>query len=193
MVSLKVKLSEPQSKLLEKFIGQRNVKVSLQERSLLIEFMGAGYSNRRIAKETGLSIQKARRWRAKWLSFGEIFLQVESEFEGQKMEKELEKVIVLCLSDEARPGAPSIISAEQYCQILSISVEPPEQSGRPITQWTLTELTDEVIKRGVVETISRAQVGAFLKGERHKAAQNSRLAEPELQPGRIGGGVEKDL
>ena len=149
---------------------------------MIIEFLGAGYSNLRLEKETQISVQKARRWRAKWLSFGEIFSTIESEFEGHKLERELEKAIVLCLSDEARPGAPCIISTEQYCQILGISLEPPDKSGRPISQWTLTELTDEVIKRGVVATISRAQVGAFLKGERRKAAQNGGLAEPELQP-----------
>lgn len=180
MVSPKVQLTESQSKILSKFGVQRNVKVSLQERSMIIELLGAGYSNLRIENEMGISIQKARRWRAKWLSFGEIFSKIASEFEGRQKEKELEKAIALCLSDEARPGAPSLFSAEQYCQILGVSLEPPEKSDRPITQWTITELTDEVIKRGIVKTISRAQVGAFLKGERHKAVQNGGLAEPEL-------------
>ena len=193
MVSKVLKLTELGTKVLSRFVRERKTKSSLQERSMLIEMMGSGYSNLRIEKETGLSVQKARRWRAKWLSFEGKFLKIEEEFEGTKREKELEKAIVLCLSDDPRPGAPCIISTEQYCQILGVSLEPPEKSGRPITHWTMTELADEVIKRGIVGTISRVQVWAFLKGERHKAVQNSGLAEPELYPGGTGSGVEAGL
>lgn len=147
---------------------------------MLISLMGSGYSNHRIEKEIGLSQGKARRWRARWLSFGAILSEVETGFEGREMERELEKTVAECLSDEPRPGAPCTISTEQYCQILGVSLEPPGKSDRPITQWTLDELTDEVIKRGIVETISRAQVGAFLKGERRKATQNGGVAEPQM-------------
>ncbi len=180
MVSAKIQLSDTQKRVLDKNINQRNARVSLQERSLLVSLMDSGYSNLRIKKEVGFSEGKSRRWRARWLSFAAIFSQIESDFEGREMERELEKAISGCLSDEPRPGAPCTISTEQYCQILGVSLEPPEKSDRPITQWTLDELTDEVIKRGIVETISRAQVGAFLKGERSKAAQNGGLAQPEL-------------
>ena len=44
-----------------------------------------------------------------------------------------------------------------------VSLEEPALSGRPISHWGLTELTDEVLKRGIVNPISRSQVGSFLK------------------------------
>src|SRR5208337_3274322 len=52
---------------------------------------------------------------------------------------------------------------EQVVQILAVACELPEKSGRPITHWTTLELTDEVIKRGIVDSISPAQVGRYLR------------------------------
>jgi hypothetical protein len=54
-------------------------------------------------------------------------------------------------------------TAEQYCQILQVALEPPSQSGRPINDWSSRELADEVNKRGICEKISASQVGRFLK------------------------------
>lgn len=169
MVSKKIILSEVQKRILEKYVVQRNIKVSLQERAKIIGYLGKGYSNMGFEKETGIRLEKAQRWRAAWLSYEEIFNKIAVEFAGGAMEKEMGKAIKSCLSDKPRPGTPSKISAEQYCQIMGVALELPEKSGRPITQWTLTELTEEVIKRKIVETISRSQVGSFLKGERYKA------------------------
>ena len=67
------------------------------------------------------------------------------------------------LSDEPRPGAPAKFTAEQVTQILAVACEPPEKSGRPITHWTAQELTDEVIKRRIVASISPSQVSRYLR------------------------------
>src|SRR4029078_12436310 len=48
-------------------------------------------------------------------------------------------------------------------QILAVACESPSLSGRPITRWTHRELRDEVVKRGIVASISVAQVGGYLK------------------------------
>ena len=47
--------------------------------------------------------------------------------------------------------------------ILAVACEPPETSGRPITHWTAHELADEVVKRGIVVSISTSQVGRYLR------------------------------
>ena len=59
-----------------------------------------------------------------------------------------------------------------------VSLEEPALSGRPVSHWGLTELTQEVIKRGIVDSISRSQVGSFLKIQRDQAPQDSGLAQP---------------
>ena len=47
--------------------------------------------------------------------------------------------------------------------ILAVACEPPEKSGRPISHWTARELADEVVKRGIVPSISATQVGRYLR------------------------------
>ncbi len=67
------------------------------------------------------------------------------------------------LRDEPRPGPPGKFTPEQVVGILAVACEPPAKSGRPITHWTAHELVDEVIKRGIVPSISVAQVGRYLR------------------------------
>ena len=94
------------------------------------------------------------------------------------MRYELEKAIREGLSDAERSGSPGKFTAHDYCQIMGVSLEDPNLSGRPTSHWGLTELTDEVIKRGIVASISRSQVGSFLKTQRDQTPQDSGLAQP---------------
>jgi hypothetical protein len=75
----------------------------------------------------------------------------------------LRRAIEQTLGDEPRPGPPGKFTPEQIVQILAVACEPPEKSGRPITHWTIPELVDEVITRGIVPSISVAQVGRYLR------------------------------
>jgi putative transposase len=60
---------------------------------------------------------------------------------------------------------------------MALACEPPEASGRPISQWTPRELADEAIKRGMVETISERHVGRFLTSGRAQTASKPLLAQ----------------
>jgi transposase len=75
----------------------------------------------------------------------------------------LRRAIETVLGDEPRPGAPAKFTPEQVTQILAVACEPPEKSGRPITHWTAHELTDEVVRRGIVTSISPSQVSRYLR------------------------------
>ena len=59
-------------------------------------------------------------------------------------------------------------TAEQVCQILSVACEWPEDSGLPMSHWSLNSLAHEIIKRNIVESISRSQLAVFLKSGGHK-------------------------
>jgi len=52
---------------------------------------------------------------------------------------------------------------EQIVEIVAVACELPASSGRPISHWTPRELASEVVKRGIVASIS-LECGAFLKG-----------------------------
>jgi putative transposase len=78
-------------------------------------------------------------------------------------DKQLRQLIVEALSDEVRKGRPAIFTPEQICQIIAMACEQPEDSQRPISHWTPREVADEVIKRGIVTSISPRTVGRFFK------------------------------
>ena len=49
-------------------------------------------------------------------------------------------------ADLPRAGKRSAISADQLCQITALACEKPEQSERPISQWSGREMADEVMQ-----------------------------------------------
>lgn len=83
------------------------------------------------------------------------------------------------LSDRPRSGAPATYTPEQVCAIVAIACERPEESGRPITHWTLRELAEEAIKRGIVASISERAIGHFLKRCQPTTASHTGLAHSE--------------
>ena len=117
----------------------------------------------------GYSWEKAKRWRYRWLTIQPGLDQVEAISDPRQVRREVEKAIRQHLGDSPRRGGPSKFSAHDYCQILGLALEDPVLSGRPISQWSLTELKDEIEKRGIVSSISRSQVGSFLKRKRGEA------------------------
>ncbi len=167
-----------QKQLLIKISRQSTSSVREVERSKIILLLLEGQSSLQVKRAVGCCWEKAQQWRYRWLSYETVFSEVEGREKKEGMEHDLEQKIRECLCDAPRAGGPSKITAEQYCQILGVSLELPQLSGRPISQWTLDELVDEVQKRGIVSHISRSHLGDFLKRKRGEAAQNQRLAEP---------------
>ena len=170
--------SSLQQGILETIARQVTSNVQEVERTKLILAMLAGKSNQQVNDELGYSWEKAKRWRYKWMALQPTLDTVETTTKAKKVRYELEKAIRAGLSDAPRSGSPGKFSAHDYCQILGVALEEPSLSGRPVSHWGLTELTEEVIKRGIVKSISRSQVGSFLKTQRNKAPQDPGLAQP---------------
>jgi len=173
-----LKASSLQQSILETIGRQVTASVQEVERAKLVLAMLAGKSNKQVSHELGYSWEKAKRWRYRWLELQPTLDIVEATTNPKKVRWQLEKAIGQGLSDAERSGSPGKFSAHDYCQILGVALEDPALSGRPISHWGLTELTDEVIKRGIVSGISRSQVGSFLKRQRSQAPQDSGLAQP---------------
>ena len=140
----KIVLCEQERQDLLMLIRAHKTPQHLSFRAQLILRLAAGHDTSEVAKHFETTRLTVRRWRQHWLE------------RPHASAKER-------LQDAPRPGTPGTFSAEQWCQIMALACEPPEASGRPISQWTPRELADEAIKRGMVETISERHVGRFLK------------------------------
>ena len=128
--------------------------------------MGEGTSNREIARQMGIDRMTVTQWRKRWLKKRAKLEAAQGE--GGE-EKALKRAIEESLSDEPHTGAPSRFTPEQIVQIVALACEKPADSGRPVSNWTPRELKEEVVKRGIVETISVRSVGRFLKSGGSKA------------------------
>lgn len=173
-----LKASDLQQSILETIVRQVTSSVREVERAKLILAMLAGKSNQQVNQDLGHSWEKVKRWRFRWIQIQPRLHTLETATEPKKVRWELEKAIRDGLGDAPRSGSPGKFSAHDYCQILGVALEEPGLSGRPVSHWGLTELTDEVIKRGIVSRISRSQVGSFLKRQRSQTAQDPGLAQP---------------
>ncbi|MFH1918979.1 MAG: helix-turn-helix domain-containing protein, partial [Planctomycetota bacterium] len=139
----------------------------LVQRVGIILLAFAGSLNVDIAKTIGLARKQVGLWRRRWQQSFEALVAIEC----CETQVELRRAIEDVLSDAPRSGSTGTFTAEQVTQILAVACEPPEQSGRPIDRWTHRELADEVVRRGIVPSISVSQVGRY-------------LAQAELQPHR---------
>lgn len=88
----------------------------------------------------------ARLWRKRWLETSDKELSSFQRLKGLE-----------------RNGVPIKFSMEQVIELFALACSPPEDYGRPISHWTLRELADEIIKQGIIESISARYVGRLLE------------------------------
>ncbi len=156
-----VVLSNRQRAILEQWCRNKaDTSARLVERCTIILLSAEGVSNEEQGRRLGVDRQRIRRWRTRWSKSGERLAAAEQE---EVTDKDLAKLLREVLADASRPGGPSTFTAEQLTQFIAVACEHPQESGRPVTHWTPRELTDEVIKRGVVETISPRHMGRLLR------------------------------
>jgi transposase len=155
----KTVITERQQEILRTFSRSTTASSRLRQRSSIILMAFEGLLNQEIAEAVGLVYRQVGRWRRRWANAWEQLILIECCESHAKLRRAIEAV----LSDEPRPGAPATFTPEQVTQILAVACEPPEKSGRPITHWTAHELANEVVKRGIVASISPSQVGRYLR------------------------------
>jgi putative transposase len=151
-----VRVSEQEAQILKQIIRQPTQPQWLATRSKIIVGAAAGESISQQSRELGLVRKAVQYWREKWESRQE-------ERQAGEETGQLAETIAQVLHDDYRSGTPATFTAEQVVQIIAVACEDPHASGYPVSHWTPKEVTQEVIKRGIVQSISPRQVGRFLK------------------------------
>jgi transposase len=155
----KITITETQQEILRTFSRSTTAPSRLRQRASIILMAFDGLLNDAIAETVGLVHRQVGRWRRRWANAWDRLIAIECS----ESRAGLRRAIKAVLSDEPRPGAPAKFTPEQVTQILAVACEPPEKSGRPITHWTAHELTAEVVRRGIVTSISPSQVSRYLR------------------------------
>lgn len=114
-------------------------------------------SNTQVARNHKTSRKAVGKWKARFFTFLEL------NWDAELDQRSKIRTIICTLSDAPRSGAPLKFDENVTCQIMALAVRDPRETGRSISHWSLTELTDEVIKRGIVDSIDRSTVGRMLQ------------------------------
>jgi transposase len=158
----KVVLSDRERGELERLVRAFTTGQQLALRARIVLAAGDGLNNLQIARELDVDDETPGHWRGRWLQFRDVPLD-DLSVAGR-------------LADAPREGAPAKFTPEQVCQIIAMACEKPANSGRPISQWSHRELADEIVRRGIVESISPRHAGRLLKRSGSQTTPDSVLA-----------------
>jgi len=145
----KIELNDRERQELARLATRDTTGQQKAQRARIILKAAEGKNQAEIARELQVSVEMARLWRRRWIALHEIALDDLSVEER--------------LADLPRPGTPARLTTDQLCQIEQMACQAPEQTGRPISQWTGREIADELVKRGIVEHISARHAARLLK------------------------------
>lgn len=160
-----LKLDESEREQLQQLVNRHNTPQQLALRASIILLADQERNHQEIADELQISRDMARLWRERWLEL------------SQK-----DVAVVERLQDAERAGAPATFSLEQILQLFAMACEQPEQYGRPISEWTARELADEMVKQGIVKSISPRHVGRLLEEASLKPHQSGYWLNPPPRP-----------
>ena len=170
-----ITLTPEEIALLTAIDRSRSVKVALQDRARIVLGAANGKNNRQIAKQHNIEEHRVARWRNRWKQQHDAW----NKLDPKQREGMSEKLVQKWLSDKEGRGKKSEMTSEQKALILAVACEPPSKSGYPHTHWTDRLLAQEVVKRGIVASISHVWIWSFLKDKRSETAQKRLLVERE--------------
>ena len=148
-------LSDCERLELEQLINRHNTPQQLALRAKIILLVSNGKNDREIARRLNISRHTVCLWRKRWLTTCAGELTVNQR-----------------LKDSERVGAPVKFNMEQIIELFALACSPPENYGRPISHWTARELADEIMKQGIIESISVRHVGRLLEEAELKPHQS---------------------
>ena len=177
----KISLTDRMFHILTELTASRNASVAVVSRAHIVLLAFQKHANHEIGMQLGLCAKTVGLWRRRWRDSFAALLRMQFE----ETDAAYRRAIIECLSDAPRTGSPGKFTAEQIVGLIGIACEPPENSGRPVTTWTGSELADEAQKRDLVDRISSSHVNRILREVDHKPHRsqywcNTTEKDPEL-------------
>jgi putative transposase len=142
-----LELKEREREELEALVRKHSTPQQIAQRGRMILLAAQGMNNEQVARELGACADTVRTWRMRWIGRQKLSWEDFSLLER--------------LSDQPRPGRPCEITAEQFCQLITLACEQPKE--RPITHWTGREIAEEVMQRGIISKISPRHASRLVK------------------------------
>ena len=126
-----ISLSDAERQALEHLMRGHRTPQQLALRARVILAAADGANNSQIARQEGVTPDTVRLWRARWLGLQAVSLADLSVDER--------------LTDAPRPGKPAGLQTNRSAKSWRWPVKLPTQAGRPLSQWTGTGDSGEII------------------------------------------------
>jgi len=136
------------------------------QRINIILLASQGKANKEIARLLSVSLTMVKKWRGRWqLAYPKLQEYEKGADSTGISDLALRKKMLELLKDQARSGAPAIISLAQKEQIVALACEKPEDYGIIKTDWTLKDLRQVVLEKQIVPSITSVYIGKLLKNK----------------------------
>lgn len=152
-------VSSRQRALLERLVRARTASVSQVERGNIVLLSADGVAIIDAAATLGTDRQRVRRWRTRWSAE----LTRLGEVEAVADDRVLFEAMLDVLDDGERSGHPPKFTAEQEDRVRALACRLPSEFGLPHSQWTRGLLAEVAAREGIVDSVSVAEVGRWLK------------------------------
>ena len=143
--------------LLLSLLCQYTLGAHIHKRAEILLNANKETNNSLIARKLNTTRSVIRKWRerAKYLT--------QSEWSEELDLKETTRFLIRILSDAPRSGRALVYDEKCCCKIMALAVRNPEEFGRAVSHWSLSELTSEINQQGIAKGISRSSVGRILQ------------------------------
>ena len=159
-----IPMSDCQHQTLSKIVNEHKLGQQLAKRIKILLLAKEGFSNAAVFRVLNTTVNTVKKWRTRWLSTYEELSVLEKDKDFSKESKENYRQLLLdILEDLPRSGSPKKFSLSQEQAIVSLACDKPENHGIPMSSWSEEMLAQVAKTKGIVESISRAQVGRILK------------------------------
>ena len=153
-------VSDRQRAILERLARATTAPASLVERCRILLFASSGMPTLTVATQMDVDRQRVRRGRRRWAD--ELRPRLDG-VEAAGSDKDLVSAIEEALSDAPRSGAPPRFTDEQIALVRAIACQSPQDHGLPHSQWTRGLLAQIAVQKGIVSSVSVAEIGRWLK------------------------------
>jgi len=137
-----VQLGNLDRSILEQRASSRAAAHADVVRARIVLAAAKGAQNVDIAKEVGVCVDVASKWRKRFCQQG---------LDG--------------LNDRPRSGRPRVFGSEVVAGIKALACEPPEERDVPLARWSSLELAAQAVTEGLVEAISSSTVRRWLHAD----------------------------
>ncbi|MEK6475915.1 helix-turn-helix domain-containing protein [Catalinimonas sp. 4WD22] len=159
-----IRLNEREQSLLEKESNRKSLELRFMTRIQIIVYGFKGESGGSISSKLGVSQNTVSYWRNRWINNYERLQAFSKGVDGAGVsDGVLIKEVYRILSDAPGRGRKEDFTTAQREQIVALACEKPQDYGLPFTHWTHVTLAEEVVSRGIVESISASHIGRILK------------------------------